>query len=91
MSVQKVRCPCLGNPACKLCGGSGVYDYEVGPRGLMPFTCPTCEGTGKMARDGEEVTCVTCGGSARVDPGFPPPEPGAVGLFRKIWKIFMGG
>lgn len=93
MSVERVRCPCLGTTGCKLCGGAGVYDYEVGPRGWMPFTCPTCDGTGTTpaAEGGEAAPCPTCRGERMVDPANPPPAPGAPGVLRKIWKIFMGG
>lgn len=92
MAAVRVRCPCLGKPECKLCGGAGEYDYEVGPRGWMPFACPTCGGSGTVpVWEGTAAPCVTCGGSRNIDPAYPPPAPGTPGLLRKLWKIFMGG
>lgn len=90
MSVHAVRCPCRGKLECKLCNGTKYYDYDVGPRGWMPFTCPTCEGTGKMPGEGEKM-CVTCHGGKTIDPGAPPLAEGTPGLLRKIWLIFFGG
>lgn len=93
MSVHSVRCPCLGNPECKLCNGSKFYDYEVGPRGWMPFTCPTCGGAKSLPAvdGGEPRSCITCHGEGGIDPGYPPPDESAVGLLRRVWKIFFGG
>lgn len=93
MAVHGVRCPCLGNPECKLCHGGKVYEYDVGPRGWMPFTCPTCGGAKTLpATDGGEPrVCVTCNGAGNIDPAFPPPANTTGGFLRKCWKIFMGG
>ncbi|MBA4188556.1 MAG: hypothetical protein C0467_11170 [Planctomycetaceae bacterium] len=93
MSVQSVRCPCRGNPECKLCGGSKFYNYEVGPRGWMPFTCPTCGGAKTLPGNGggDAQSCLTCHGSATIDPGYPPPSESTGGLLRRLWMIFFGG
>jgi hypothetical protein len=93
VSVQSVRCPCLGKLECKLCGGSKFYPYDVGPRGWMPFPCPTCDGTGALPGDdgGGPRPCVTCHGDRKVDPAYPPLPPGSLGVLRKIWRIFFGG
>ncbi len=57
--------------ACSVCGGSGVAP------GGQPTTCPTCHGTGRLARHRGNVqlavTCNRCGGSGRL-PG-PPCDP----------------
>lgn len=79
---KRVRCHCKGNPACKLCQGTKTYAYEPGPRGWMPFSCPTCAGTGKLG----ETACFTCRGTGHVDPADPP----ASGVFDVFWKILMG-
>ena len=90
--IKRVRCPCRGKFECKLCGGTGSYQYEVGPRGWMPFVCPTCGGIGTIPGQGEaRETCLTCHGDKSVDPGNPPQYEGTGGLFRKLWKIFFGG
>ena len=91
MAVHAVRCPCRGKLECKLCLGSKFYDYEVGPRGWMPFECPTCAGTGTVAGETSPETCVTCHGGKFIDPANPPYAEGATGWFRKLWKIFFGG
>jgi len=101
MSVRRVRCPCRGKLSCELCHGERFYDYEVGPRGWMPFTCPTCRGAGMLTvppaappvapGNGDTEPCPTCHGDGTIDPGNPPLAEGSVGLIRKIWKIFMGG
>ena len=79
---KRVRCHCKGNPECKLCQGSKFYLYEPGPRGWMPFACPTCTANGKL---GEEP-CFTCRGTGHVDPADPP----AGGLLDVFWKVIMG-
>jgi len=93
MSVESVRCPCRGNPACKLCNGSKFYEYTVGPRGWIPFTCPTCGGAKSLpGADGKESqVCMTCEGGGVVDPGYPPSDDSTGGLLRKMWKVFFGG
>ena len=53
----------------------------------MPFTCPTCGGTGLLADGGE---CFTCQRTGSVDPADPPSAEGAKGVFRTAWKIFFG-
>jgi hypothetical protein len=75
-----------------LCHGTKFYDYEVGERGWMPFTCPTCKGERTIpAENGERETCFTCHGGAWIDPANPPLAEGTPGLLRKIWMIFFGG
>jgi hypothetical protein len=92
MSVHVVRCPCLGKLECKLCNGRKVYEYEVGPRGWMPFACPTCDGRGTLTVEGgAQEPCITCHGEKIVDPAFPPPDTSPLGMLRKIWKILFGG
>lgn len=89
---KQVRCPCHGNPGCKLCGGAKFYPYQPTERGWMPFTCPTCEGKGVLtdAAKGQE-SCFTCKRGGSVDPGYPPYAPGWLGGLRVGWKIFFGG
>lgn len=94
MSIHKVRCPCLGRfPECKLCSGSQFYDYEVGPRGWIPFKCPSCGGTRTLpnAEGSEPRRCPTCEGNGTIDPGYPPHGDNAGGFLRRMWKIFFGG
>ncbi len=93
MSVHSVRCPCRGKLSCELCHGEKFYDYDVGPRGWMPFTCPTCKGERSVAAPsgGEPERCPTCHGGGTIDPGNPPLAEGTPGLLRKIWMIFFGG
>ena len=92
MSVHRVRCACRGKLGCKLCGGTKFYDYEPGPRGWMPFVCPTCEGMRTIPDEGDaRQTCYTCEGQGTIDPASPPYAEGTAGLFRKAWKIFFGG
>lgn len=85
--ARRLRCQCGGNRECKLCGGTGVYSYEPGPRGWMPFTCPTCAGTGSLKLPGEPaIDCPTCHKERFIDPANSP-----MGMFAKIRKIFLGG
>ncbi|MFM8274983.1 MAG: hypothetical protein ACKODX_22000 [Gemmata sp.] len=88
---NRVRCACRGNAGCKLCLGSGVYDYEPGPRGWMPFACPTCAGAREVAAGGAPQRCFTCSGTGTVDPANPPRDTSSRGLLRDMWRIFMGG
>jgi hypothetical protein len=88
---HNVRCPCRGNPGCKLCGGSQFYAYEPGPRGWMPFLCPTCEGKGEVVVEGKPEKCFTCIGAGSVDPAIPPRDRSTRGLIRDVWRIFFGG
>ena len=77
---KQIRCRCGGNKACKLCNGAGKYDYEPGPLGWQPFTCPTCQGQRSiddpMAAGGKS-RCFTCGGAGSVDPANAGPLAGA--------------
>jgi DnaJ-class molecular chaperone len=91
MSVHVVRCPCRGRLECKLCHGTKVYEYDVGPGGWLPFTCPMCEGKGTLPDGDTEQRCFTCHGAKTVDPANPPPNESPAGVLRKIWKIFFGG
>ena len=88
---HNVRCPCLGNPACKLCGGSGFYAYQPGERGWMPFTCPTCEGKRELSVEDATEKCFTCHGVGSVDPAIPPRDRSTRGYLRDVWRIFFGG
>jgi DnaJ-class molecular chaperone len=70
-----------------LCEGKGVYAYDPGPRGWMPFLCPTCEGEGVLKEPGQpEEECPTCHKEGKIDPANPP-----VSLAAKIRKMFFGG
>lgn len=85
--IKRLGCPCGGKLQCKLCSGAGVYDYEVGPRGWMPFRCPTCNGTGRLTTPREpDEECPTCHWVGTVDPANSP-----VSFLGKIRKIFFGG
>ena len=85
--AQKVGCHCGGKPGCKLCGGAGRYEYQPGPLGWMPFTCPTCAGTRRLVEPGEPPQpCFTCRGTGRVDPADPPSS----GWADVIRKAFFG-
>jgi hypothetical protein len=88
---RPVRCPCRGNPDCKLCEGTQFYDYEPGPRGWMPFTCPTCSGTREVTVEGKSQPCFTCGGTGSIDPANPPRDRSTRGFLRDVWRIFFGG
>jgi DnaJ-class molecular chaperone len=68
-----------------------VYDYEPGPRGWMPFTCPTCGGDRQVTTDGERETCFTCRGTGLIDPANPPRDTSTRGFLRDVWRIFFGG
>jgi hypothetical protein len=90
--AQSVRCPCLGNPECKLCAGAEFYRYEPGPRGWMPFSCPTCQGTGSLpGENGTTRPCITCHGARNIDPARPPSAPGTRGWLRNSWRFLFGG
>ena len=90
--TESVRCPCQGHPECKLCGGTQYYRYEPGPRGWMPFPCPTCNGTGTLtAPGGETRPCITCHGARSIDPAKPPPAAGTKGWIRNAWRFLFGG
>lgn len=80
--MSAVGCHCAGNAACKLCSGEGRYDYVPGPRGWMPFACPTCDGKGRTAAG----PCPTCRGAGSVDPADPPTK----GTFDVVWKALFG-
>ncbi len=86
-----ILCPCRGNPDCKLCGGSKFYQYEPGPRGWMPFVCPTCEGKREATVEGQTQKCSTCEGAGIIDPANPPRDRTTRGFIRDVWRIFFGG
>lgn len=88
---HSVRCPCLGNPDCKLCGGTKFYAYQPDDRGWMPFTCPTCEGKRELTVEGKAAACSTCRGAGYVDPALPPRDRSTRGFVRDVWRIFFGG
>ena len=88
----RVRCHCRGNPECKLCHGTKFYSYQPGPRGWLPFQCPTCGGTGALAKaGGEREPCFTCQGAGTVDPANPPFAEGWGGIIHTMWNTFFGG
>ncbi|MBY0512890.1 MAG: hypothetical protein K2P78_03145 [Gemmataceae bacterium] len=85
--VKTIRCHCGGKPSCRLCRGSKYYEYEVGPRGYLPFRCPTCEGRGRRDEPGQPPEpCPTCRGTGTVDPADPP----GGGFLDVIWKALFG-
>lgn len=89
--AHQVRCPCAGRPECKLCSGTKFYDYTPGPRGWMPFACPTCAGAREVTVEGTVERCFTCRGAGTIDPANPPRDRSNRGLLRDAWRIFFGG
>ncbi len=89
--AEQVRCPCGGQPECQLCLGAGVYRYQPGPRGWMPFLCPTCQGRGRRSIDGASEPCFTCRGNGSIDPANPPRNPTIGGFLRDLWRMLFGG
>lgn len=81
---RTIHCHCGGRPECRLCHGTDTYQYQPGPRGWMPFRCPTCEGTGRGA--GVDDKCPTCRGEGNVDPADPPTR----GWFDVVYKSLFG-
>ena len=85
--TKRIKCHCGKRPSCKLCNGTGSYEYEAGPRGDIPFRCPTCEGKGWLAFPGIDLEkCPTCRGNGTVDPADPPHN----GMIDVIWKALFG-
>ena len=85
--ARRVRCNCQGWPECKLCHGTKFYQYEPGPRGWIPFPCPTCGGKGKVRPEGKpEETCLTCRGHGVVDPA----QPYVQGFWQVLRKALLG-
>ncbi len=88
--TKRLNCHCQKTPGCKLCHGTGQYDYEVGPAGYQPFRCPNCEGkrlvADPSARNGQKP-CPTCNGQGTIDPANPP---AGGGFWDKLMKIFFG-
>jgi len=85
--AKKIPCHCGGRASCALCHGTGAYEYEPGPRGWLPFRCPTCEGRGRITEPGLEPTpCPTCRGGGTVDPADPPTK----GMLDVVWKALFG-
>jgi hypothetical protein len=86
--AKKILCWCKGDPACKLCGGTKVYEYTPGERGWMPFVCPTCSRRRVLdaAEGGEARSCPTCQGQGRIDPANAPRH----GLFDMVFKAIFG-
>ena len=86
-TMAKVQCHCGGRPSCKLCNGTKSYEYEVGPKGWLPFRCPTCSGSGWLVEPGiDREKCFTCVGNGRVDPADPPSK----GFVDILWKAMFG-
>ena len=87
MAVKKIRCHCGGKSFCRLCGGTGKYEYDTGPRGYLPFQCPTCNGERFLTEDdGAHFDCPTCKATGVVDPAHPPPA----GVLDVLTKILFG-
>jgi DnaJ-class molecular chaperone len=85
--LKTIKCHCGGRPSCKLCGGTQSFQYEAGPRGYLPFTCPTCSGKGWIEEPGvDREKCFTCRGNGVVDPADPPSH----GFIDIIWKALFG-
>ncbi len=57
MAIKRVRCPCGGDPVCRLCNGTKFYEYEPGPRVDPTGAGRRPSGTGR--------------GPGGADPGFP--------------------
>ncbi|VTR96417.1 unnamed protein product [Gemmata massiliana] len=90
--AASIRCHCQGNPECKLCFGKKFYPYQPGPRGWMPFRCPTCQGARNLPGSPNiETPCFTCAGTGGIDPANPPFAKGWWGALRVGWKAFFGG
>jgi DnaJ-class molecular chaperone len=87
--AKRLRCQCGGNSGCKLCSGSGLYEYQPGPLGWQLFACPTCEGKGTVTGQAPEsnVPCFTCRGAGRIDPVHAP---SAGGIWDYLFKFFFG-
>jgi DnaJ-class molecular chaperone len=87
--IKRLNCNCQKTPGCKLCHGTGKYDYEVGPAGWQPFRCPNCDGKRTIddaaSPDGKKP-CPTCKGQGLIDPANPPGD----GFWDKLSKIFFG-
>ena len=84
---RPIKCACGGRASCRLCTGTGRYEYTPGPRGWMPFKCPTCDGKGRTAEAGvDPEKCPTCLGAGTVDPADPPTK----GMLDVIWKALFG-
>jgi hypothetical protein len=85
--MPRVKCQCEGRPSCRLCSGTKYYQYTPGPRGWMPFRCPTCAGKGATEEPGlDREKCPTCVGTGTVDPADPPMK----GMLDVIWKAIFG-
>ena len=85
--AKRVRCPCGGWVGCQLCQGRKFYEYTPGPRGWLPFRCPTCKGEKLTTVDGQpDQRCPTCQGEGMIDPAQPP----GGGWLDTIFKIFFG-
>ncbi len=70
-----------------MCSGTKAYSYELGPRGYLPFLCPTCLGKGWLDEPGiDREKCFTCRANGSVDPAAPPSN----GFFDIIWKAMFG-
>ena len=84
---RRIRCHCGKKPSCRLCNGTGRYEYTPGPMGYMPFPCPTCEGSKTLTEeDGTTYACYTCKGAGMVDPANPP----MAGMLDVLSKILFG-
>ena len=85
--LKTIKCHCGGRPSCKLCSGTQNFQYEAGPRGYLPFACPTCNGKGWLEEPGaDRGKCFTCRGNGTVDPADPPSH----GFIDIIWKALFG-
>lgn len=88
--TKRLLCNCRKTPGCKLCQGTGSYEYELGPAGWQPFRCPTCAGSCSIADAAAPAgskPCFTCKSLGTIDPANPPSD----GFWDKLTKIFLGG
>lgn len=87
--TKRLACNCRKTAGCKLCQGTGYYEYELGPAGWQPFRCPNCDGKRTVvdpAAPNETKLCATCKGDGSIDPANPPAD----GFWDKLSKILFG-
>ena len=87
--TKRLSCSCRKTAGCKLCHGTGSFDYELGPAGWQPFRCPNCDGKRTVpdtAAPSGLNPCPTCDGLGMIDPANPPTQ----GFWDKLSKILFG-